>query len=376
MEWERADLLVTAILVLPLLYLSLAAWSFHRRAIKKLALAPNLIARVTTGRRVAALLLLTLGWIFAVVAVAGPMGRSELSSGGEESHQEVTWLEGDEAGEEVTVRQRVHEVIFLLDASASMGVNDTRVGLTRLEYAKEIIDETIGRLAGDSVALYAFTSEVTQLVPSTVDYLFLRLLLRRVGINEGDVAGTDFAEALDGVARRHFDPRVEKQRSLVILTDGGDTKLEAAQGEEREQQLRALLGRVPKSEKIQTYCVGLGSHGGELIPGVTFGGAPVRSTLDEPFLARVAQEGNGHYYFADDYSALSLADRLVREFEQKGDEEELVAVEVSGSLQANGSPQGPHHWTFKRYFQIPLLLAILALSCEIILMQRVRRDYA
>lgn len=375
MEWERSDLLVVSTLLLLLLYLAISAWLFHLRAVRRLAIPSKLMATVPPGGRLAGVVLLSLSWILATVALAGPAGRAELSGGGS-GGGELAWLDGEEGGDEVEVRQRAHEVIFLLDASASMGVADTRVGTTRLEVAKEIIDEIVGRLHGDSVALYAFTSEVTQLVPSTVDYLFLRLLLRRVGINEGDVAGTDFAEALDGVARRHFDPRLQKQRTLVIFTDGGDTKLEAAKGEEREQQLRALLGRVPQSDRISTYCVGLGSHGGEVIPGVTFGGKPVRSTLDESFLARLAEEGRGKYYFADDYSAMSLADALVAEFHERAEEEEGIAIEVSGLLQSTGGGDEPQEWILKRYFQLPLLFAILALAGEIAVMMRVRRGHA
>ena len=72
-----------------------------------------------------------------------------------------------------------------------MAVVDTRVGESRLDYAKEIIDELVSQLDGEEVALYSLTSEMTLLVPPTNDYLYLRLMLHQVGYNEGDVYGTD-----------------------------------------------------------------------------------------------------------------------------------------------------------------------------------------
>ena len=85
----------------------------------------------------------------------------------------------------------------MLDTSASMSVEDTRQKNTRLEVAKEIIDEMVQKLDGQNVALYSFTSALTPIVPLTLDYLFTRLMLQDVHLNYGEVAGTDLFESLE-----------------------------------------------------------------------------------------------------------------------------------------------------------------------------------
>lgn len=87
-----------------------------------------------------------------------------------------------------TVRRKAHDVVFLLDVSASMGVKDGRLSRSRLDYAKELIDEIVARLHGETVSLYTFTSKVAQVVPGTMDYLYLRMLLRDVEVNSTGVA--------------------------------------------------------------------------------------------------------------------------------------------------------------------------------------------
>ena len=44
-----------------------------------------------------------------------------------------------------------------------MSVKDTRTGISRLDEAKEIVDETVSRLKGENASLWAFTAEPTRL---------------------------------------------------------------------------------------------------------------------------------------------------------------------------------------------------------------------
>src|SRR5690606_21686855 len=114
--------------------------------------------------------------------------------------------------------RKAHDVIFLVDASASMSVADMRGGLSRFNYAKEIVDAAISKLQGESVALSAFTSGVTVLSPLTMDYFFVRIMLKQMQINEGDIAGTNLVEAIAVTREQYFPFITPSLKSLIILT--------------------------------------------------------------------------------------------------------------------------------------------------------------
>lgn len=354
------------------LVIALLLWARKKRRESLQALidiegSAQLVTPTPLWRQNLSVVLFSLTWLACVIAIMGPKSPGKAPPPGEGADHEIVHLEEGEVVRQG--RRPFHDVIILLDASASMAVSDTRVGLSRLEYAKEIADELISRLNGQSVALFAFTSEPTPLLPPTIDYLYSRLLLRGVRINEGDVAGTDFAEALDGVARAHFRSDEKKARTLIVLTDGGDTNLEQAEGSERERQLEALLSRVRGVDHLRTFCIGLGSREGEEIPGITYNGAPVRSSLDESFLGQLSREGGGSFLFANDYSALTLVDYLIGQMERG--EQVLVDEEVAlqGRVRRSVPPQRPpepiHH---DRPF---IFLALLALFTELLLPPRI-----
>ena len=136
-------------------------------------------------------------WGFATLALMQPKGAGRYLDGQKEVTEQRVVEQKEVEGETITLRRKTHDVIFLLDASASMAVTDARGDKRRLDLAKEIVDEVVSQLDGQAVALYAFTSETSAVVPVTHDYLFFRLALRRVGIHEGDVGGTDFLGALE-----------------------------------------------------------------------------------------------------------------------------------------------------------------------------------
>lgn len=259
--------------------------------------------------------LLALCWVGMVFAWMEPRSHPRYpSEGGSLLEETLEERVGEEKGEgRGELRRQAHEVIFLLDVSASMEVSDTRLGYTRLAHAKEIIEEVVARLDGQLAAVYAFTSEVTTLSPPTQDYLFLRLMTRRADVNEGDVAGTDFLEALEFVKERHFRGGESILKTLVLLSDGGDTRLEARSGERREQELQAILSALGESEKenFRLFTVGMGSEGGSLIPDLFFEEQPVRSSLDEELLRRLSEKGRGHYYFANGFTTSDIASHLL-----------------------------------------------------------------
>ncbi len=270
--------------------------------------------------------------------------------------------------EKILVKRRACDVIFLLDASASMQVKDTRQLNSRLDYAKEIVDEMISSMDGQNVVLYTFTSALTPVVPPTLDYFFTRLMLKDIHINYGDIAGTDLFEAMDQISKKHFVSSPKKQKVLVLLTDGGDTYLDSLEKSERSKQLQVLLDKVNhyKDQNIRIYTIGLGSREGSVIPDVEYDGQPVISSLDSDLLTQLSKQARGQYYFANDYSAVTLSDSILSVVQAENtfvEEEEIPQKKIQrSSLETN-----PSSVIKKRLYQLPLGFALLLLGFELIL---------
>lgn len=306
-----------------------------------------------------------LAWIFATFALMNPQGTGEYPV-------ELTQISKADSKKEMKVKKRMkpHEVILLIDASASMSVKDTRTGTTRLEVAKEIADEIVSRLKGETVSLYAFTSEVSQESPGTIDSLFVRLMIRQILINEGGSEGTNLLKALEFMNKKYTSAeKSPKQKTLILLSDGGDTHIESLQGTERTQAIHNLLSTLNESEKnrMRVFTIGIGSIQGSAIPNMTFEGKPVQSALDEEILRQISQKGHGKYYKASELSRLDLAANLINTMGQN-----IPTLEEETTL--NLAIQDQDNLIKKLYYPIPLTLAILFLIFALILPDTIQRS--
>lgn len=292
-------------------------------------------------------------WIFAMFALMQPEGNGRYALEGQKAAAGKR-----EGGENVKVQRKAHDVIFLVDASASMSVKDTRTGVTRLEYAKDIVDQIISRLRGESVALYAFTSDTTQLSPLTMDYLFVRLVLRSMKINEGGLAGTDLVEALSNMRDAYFSKVLPKLTTLVLITDGGDTELEELHGEARKLQMQQILSLIPnpKEHRLRIFTIGVGTEQGKPIPGMEQNGKPVISGLDEELLKKLSQKGRGRFYFANHWTSPELAKDIIQKMNK--DQAPLESFTMSRSSEL---VKGGDDLVYDHFFQYPLGVAIFLL---------------
>ncbi|MFQ5728976.1 MAG: VWA domain-containing protein [Waddliaceae bacterium] len=248
------------ILVIALFILLCRLYFFRESVLERFA-KPKILNKVLIPRsrynfwgKVAAI---CMAWILAILALMQPEGNGHYPLEG--TIEAAGKPKGKE--KEAIVQRKAHDVIFLVDASASMGATDTRTKATRLDYAKEIVDEAISRLRGESVALYAFTSDTTKLSPLTMDYLFVRLMLRQMQINEGEIAGTNLVEAIADMRDFHFSILTPKLKTLILLTDGGDTQLEELTGQERKHQIAATLNLVENADinQLRIFTIGMGT---------------------------------------------------------------------------------------------------------------------
>lgn len=325
-SWENPYWCVL-FLILPFIWgLRLYLSHYRKEILKRL---PVIVAERSAPLYLLKTLLLSLAWIGLTVALMGPIGN----------HKPMPNFRDDNSG---GGRQKPQDVVMLMDASASMSVKDGRGGYSRLEDAKEIAELVIGQLQGQNVALYAFTSDLAPLSPATPDYLFTILTLRSLKINEGDSSGTKLYDAVERIYNEYKEETSDKKHTLIIFTDG----------EDNSTQQNKILEAISNLRKLdwEVFIVGLGSPNGGVVPNVTYKGKPVQSKLEEAWLRKVAEAGQGDYYSSYSMNSLELSKSLG------------AKVLASNRTAARGDVgQKAQEYIFDRYFQWPLILALLAL---------------
>lgn len=289
-SYEHPQAFFLIFLLIPLVFL----WGFlsrYRRHTLKVYSSPFLLQRLLQPRSIVftrmKFFAWILGWASLCMALMGPKGNERYVG----------------ISDSIKEKVQTQELIFLVDTSASMSVQDAHQGQSRLEDVKEIIESMITSLKGQTVSLYAFTSDLTPLVPSTLDYLFTQLMVDQMNINEGDIEGTNLTRVLEALKKKLFDqPAYFKDYTVLLFSDGGDNQIERLKGEERERQIRKITEILPHPAPIpfRLFSIGLGSKKGGIIPDVTFQGQAVQSALEEDVLQVLAQQNDGVYYSAND----------------------------------------------------------------------------
>ncbi len=339
----------------------LGSWmlfEYRRQALHQLA-EPSILLQTLLPRSTAVYwaksVALALVWTLCTVALMQPQGNAHYP---EENLAAFPQKQPQTPEQLVQLRRRAHEVILLVDASASMATTDTRPGVSRLDYAKDIADQIIGRFDGQSASLYAFTAAVTQMSPETWDYIFLRLMLREIHINEGETPGTNIFEALANIRDQNFKTPAPKLKTLILLSDGGDTRIESLSGQPRRQAIQTLVALLgdPQTLNLRVYTIGLGSRQGAVIPEITYEGRPVHSVLQEDLMRELARRGRGVYYNANENTALSIAQDLAIAMQQ-----DPPFLEAATALKTLGAQEGKQK-VYDAYYQIPLGLALVLLA--------------
>jgi len=192
------------------------------------------------------------------------------------------------------VKRQGVDVVIALDVSKSMLAQD--ITPSRLERSKQFISKLLSRMADDRIALIIFAGNAYMQMPLTIDYSAAKLFLNTISTEIVPTQGTAIGEAID-LATQAFDPKEEKFKTLIIITDGENHESGAIESAEQAQELGVL-----------TYTVGVGDKDGAPIPifrGNTKqiadyvrdkSGKTVTSKLNVEMLKDVAKAGNGQFF--------------------------------------------------------------------------------
>lgn len=265
------------LLTLPLFAL-LFAYAYHRR--KKLAarfvslsMLPKLSTSLSPWRRLAKVTLLLFAIAFLFVALARPQWGRKMEH----------------------IERRGLDLVLLQDISLSMLAEDVKPN--RLTRSRHEISSFLESLSGDRVGLVAFSGEAQVMVPLTLDYGTVQMMLRE--LTPGWLMpGTNLEKAIRKGMDLYRNSGSAGQYSVMILMSDGE-ELEAAAVNAAKEA--AEMG-------IRIYTIGIGSREGVPIPVPSKNGEIaykkdlqgniVTTRLEDGTLQEIASATGGLYFYA------------------------------------------------------------------------------
>ena len=215
--------------------------------------------------------LAVLAWCLLVIAAAGPQ------------------LLGDTVRQPITGRS----LMMSVDISMSMDEPDMVISgkrLTRISAVKAVASEFINKREGDRIGLILFGSQAYLQAPLTFDRKTVSTLLEESFLGLAGRA-TAIGDAI-GLAVKRLRKEDEKNRVLILLTDGANTAGNV-------EPLKAA--DLAAQEKVKIYTIGVGSTGSR--------------DLDEATLKSIADKTGGRYFRARNVEGLLKIYKALDEIE-------------------------------------------------------------
>ncbi len=238
------------------------------------------------------------------------------------------------------------DVMIALDISKSMLSQDEKP--TRLDKAKQLINQLTDKLENNRVGLVVFAGQAYLQMPLTADATATKMFVSDASPELVSVQGTNLTAALQ-LCDASLDTKEKKYKAVVLITDGEDHEEKAV---ETAKQL-ADHGTV-------LYTVGVGSPEGSPItePGTNEykrdeNGQTIISKLNVNLLQQLAKEGNGTYQQLKNTTA--VADELV------GSLNNMEKKSIGG---AGGFVE------YKSFYPFFLAAAVLLLIAEVFIPER------
>lgn len=195
------------------------------------------------------------------------------------------------------------DIIFSLDISDSMLIEDMAPHENRLESAKHHIKKFIEKRETDRLGLVIFSGEAYTRVPLTVDHDLLLSNLEYVAVSEFMKKGTAIGVALASAVNRIKESE-SKSKVIVLLTDGENNTGVI-------DPLTALDLTVDLGARV--YTIGIGRDGRSMLPVFSkdrFGRKvksyrPFPTKINEKLLREISFKTGGRFYRASEESDLS-----------------------------------------------------------------------
>ncbi|NCC16496.1 MAG: VWA domain-containing protein [Clostridia bacterium] len=163
-------------------------------------------------------------------------------------------------------------MIMIIDRSGSM--TSGAYGITQLEMAKEAAIRSLdGFKEKDQVGIIAFDDQFTWAVPMTLVSGNEAAIQKQIGSIQAG-GGTSILPGLTEAARVLSETSA-KEKHIILLTDG----------QAEQEGYNSVLSRIQEN-------------------GITLSSVAVGSGADASLLRRLANEGNGRYYFTDEFTDL------------------------------------------------------------------------
>lgn len=196
------------------------------------------------------------------------------------------------------VKREGADIVVCLDVSNSMLAQD--LSPNRLERAKFALEKMVDLLQGDRMALVIFAGEAYVQLPITTDYNAAKMFLNSIGPGMVPVQGTNLQSAIH-VAMESFDKDDEKNKAIILITDGENHEPEAVEAANEANKKGIIINTI-----------GIGSESGVPIPLIENGqvkgyrkdreGQTVVTRLNSDLLKKIAAAGNGVYVQASQSS--------------------------------------------------------------------------
>ncbi|MGZ3885509.1 MAG: VWA domain-containing protein, partial [Bacteroidia bacterium] len=189
------------------------------------------------------------------------------------------------------VKREGADIIVCLDVSNSMLAQD--LSPNRLERAKFALEKMIDKLQGDRLGIIVFAGEAYVQLPITTDYSAAKLFLGSINTQMVPTQGTNIGAAIRK-ALESFSKDEEKNKTIVVITDGENHEPEAIEAAEEANKAGVMINTI-----------GVGSENGVPIPSIVNGivsgyrkdkdGNTIVTRLNKSFLQELAGKANGIY---------------------------------------------------------------------------------
>jgi len=197
------------------------------------------------------------------------------------------------------------EIAFFIDNSQSMATKDTSTKASRFSRAQELIELILENIGGTPISLYTFSGDTELVCPQTVDYLYFRMTLRDLIVNDTTVPGTNFSALAKALHTLYYK---KKKNLFIILSDGEDT--EHPDNHDQETSIANEVAQAITDPSSRFNTIGIGSLEGAIIPDIEVAGKSVISKLHPFLIQQIAKQGRGHSFFETDQALPQIAKEL------------------------------------------------------------------